>query len=142
MVTSSDILKEIVQLNILKSIDEKIRGQLEEFIKLTINGDTIRSYLAIDAMLKPKVYGILLYILTNARLIKIEITKDVDISSSSFFLNTLISIDRKLIGEDISSIDIIFQNTSVGLRYPVSNKKIADFFQTVEKAKTGDAPKS
>ena len=84
------------------------------------------------ANLKPKTPGILLYVLTNVRLIKIEIP---NINSTSYFLNTMTNIDRKLIENNRLSINIIFHNTSVGLTYPIENKKITEFFQKIEELK-------
>lgn len=130
------ILENLFALNNLKvtAVINK-KEKIIEFIKSTINGDKIKTYLAINAHVKPKVLGALLYVLTNVRLIKIEIDKEGSISSSSFFLDKMVSVDRKLIGDNISSIDVIFQNTSIGLRYPISDTKITDFFQTIEQLK-------
>ncbi len=136
----SDIMQAVYNLN-----DPKIEWyyekneQDEEFIKTTINGDEIKEYLPVLANLKPKMPGILLYVLTNVRLIKIEISKNEKINSISYFLNTMTTIDRKIIENDRLSINIIFQNTSVGLTYPLNNKVITEFFQKIEelKAKKG-----
>lgn len=135
-ITFNQISERVFKLDNPKiiTIDNRDK-QISEFIQTTINGDETKAYLAINAYLKPKNLGVLLYILTNVRLIKIEIGENEGINSSSFFLSKMISIDRKLIGKDISSIDIIFQNTSVGLRYSVFRKEITDFFQTIEQLK-------
>ena len=120
-------------------IDNKddIKPQIEEFIRVAVNGDTIKAYLPIKANLQPQKPGILLYVLTNVRLIKFEIDKDGKINSSSFFLKTMTNIERKSIDKDNVSVDIVFQNLTVGLSYPVSKKEITEFFQTVETAQVG-----
>ena len=45
------------------------------------------------------------------------------------------TIDRQLIDKNKISINIIFQNTSVGLTYPSDNIEITEFFQTIEELK-------
>jgi hypothetical protein len=128
-----NIYKEVFELENPKiSIENKRKEQIEEFIKTTINGDDIKTFLAINAILRAKISGVILYILTNVRLIKIEIEEKDNINSSSFFLKTITSIDRKIIDRKTVSIDIIFQGTSLGLKYPIDNKKITEFFQAIE----------
>jgi len=134
----NSIYKEIFELKNPKVfIGNKEDEQLKEFIKTTINGDDIKEYLAINAYVRAKTLGIILYILTGVRLIKIEISEGDGVNSSSFFLNTMTSIDRKIINKDTFSIDIIFQTTSLGLRYSVKDKKITNFFQSIEQLKAG-----
>ncbi len=116
---------------------DDIKPQIEEFIRVAVNGDTIKTYLPIKANLQPQKLGILLYVLTNVRLIKFEIDKDGKINSSSFFLKTMTNIERKSIDKDNVSVDIVFQNAVVGLRYAIANKKITEFFQMVETAQAG-----
>ena len=84
--------------------------------------------------LQTKQLGVVLYVLTNTRLIKIEINDHTN--SSSFFLNTITSIERKIINKESISIDIMFQNSSLGLSYPIKNKKITSFFQNIEQLKS------
>jgi hypothetical protein len=139
-ITASDILQAVCDLN-----DPNIgwcyekNTQDEEFIKATINGDEVKAYLPIIANLKPKTLGTLLYILTNVRLIKIEISSAEKINSMSYFLNSMTNIDRKLIEENKISVNIIFQNTSFGLTYSIEDRDITEFFQKIEdlKAKKG-----
>src|SRR5215467_13435441 len=96
----NQIIDEIFKLDSPKIINgEKRKQEIKEFTTITINGDTITKYLVINANIKPRMPGALLYILTNVRLIKIEIGKEAGINSSSFFLSTMTSIERKLLGE-------------------------------------------
>lgn len=130
------IFNEIFNLANSEILNNSKEEDIKKFVKTTVNGDKIKSYLVIKAYLKPKNLGIILYVLTNARLIKIEISETENINSSSFFLGSITSIERKIIDKDTFSIDIIFQNTSLGLRYPVNNNTITDFFQKIEHLKT------
>jgi hypothetical protein len=132
----NNIYDEVFKLENPKiSIENNRDEEIKEFIKTTINGDSIDTHLTINAYLKHKILGVILYILTSVRLIKIEIEKEDGISSTSFFLSTMTSIDRKMINKDTFSIDIVFQTTSLGLRYDINNKKITDFFQKIEQSK-------
>ena len=126
-----EIIKDIFELDSPK-INEDRRSQIQNFIKAVVNGDNIQAYLIINANLKQDKEGALVYILTNARLIKIEIAKEKEISSSSFFLNSIISVSRKLNDDDQASIEVIFQNDSFGLTYSSKDQEITDFFQKVD----------
>ena len=132
MSTLNQIIKDIFELDDPK-IEENRRDQIQDFIKKVINGDSVQGHLVIDANLKNKKEGVLVYILTNARIIKIEISEGI--SSQSFFLNALVSVGRKL-EKDQEEVEVIFQNTSFGLRYyPEEDEKISQFFQKIDQVK-------
>ena len=136
--TINDIMEAVYALNTPNlGWNYERNTQDEELIRIVINGDEIREYLPIIANITPKNPGILLYILTNARLIKIEISKKEKITSISYFLNIMISIDRKNLENNRMSINIIFHNTSVGLTYNMENRNITEFFQKIEEFKAG-----
>lgn len=136
-ITYNQIFDNIFKLATLEILNNNKKEDIKKFVKTTVNGDEIKSYLAIKAYLKPKKnLGIILYVLTNVRLIKIEISEIENINSSSFFLGSITSVERKIIDKDTVSIDIIFQNTSLGLRYPINNNTITNFFQKIEQLKT------
>jgi hypothetical protein len=126
------IIAEIFQLDSPK-IEETRREQLLEFITSAVNGDTPITQLVINASVDEKNKGAIIYILTNLRLIKIDVAPK-EIKSSSFPLNTLIGIDRKLIDSDQIEFSVSFQNGSFGLRYSQDLKNITDFFQKIELA--------
>lgn len=128
--TLDAIVAEIFQLDSPK-IDETRIEQVSEFLTSAVNGDTPITQLVINASVDEKNKGVIIYILTNLRLIKVDIAPK-EIKSSSFPLNTLIGVDRKLIGGDQIEFSISFQNGSFGLRYSQDLKNITDFFQKIE----------
>ena len=123
------IVAEVFQLDSPK-IEQK-KEQVSEFIGSAINGDTSKAYLVINASVNESNKGAIIYILTNLRLIKIDIAPK-EIKSSSFPLNTFIGVDRKLIDNDQTEFSVAFQNGSFGLRYSQDLKNITDFFQKIE----------
>ncbi len=77
--------------------------------------------------------GIVVYILTNVRLIKMDIGIKSAIQSSSFILDSIINIERKLLDADRMQVRILFLNDAFGLRYPVSDIKASNFFQSLDR---------
>ncbi len=130
--TIDAIVAEVFQLDSPK-IDQTRKGQVSEFITSAVNGDTPNTHLVINASVDENNTGAIIYILTNLRLIKVDIALK-EIKSSSFRLNTLIGIDRKLIDDDQIEFSVAFQNGSFGLRYSQDLKNITDFFQKIEMA--------
>lgn len=126
------IVTEVFKLDSPK-IDQTRKEQVSEFITSAVNGDTPITHLVINASVDENNKGAIVYILTNLRLIKVDIAPR-EIRSSSFPLNTLIGIDRKLIDSDQIEFSIAFQNGSFGLRYSQDLKNITDFFQKIELA--------
>lgn len=125
----TEIIEDIFKLN--TSIDNTREKQINDFIFSAVNGDNPISHLVIDANLGNNNKGIIAYILTNLRLIKIDIGEK-EIESTSFPLSTIIGIERKLIEDNRAQFSIAFQNGSFGLRYSQDNKKINDFFQKID----------
>jgi len=111
------------------------REKLFNFIKLTVNGDSPTDYLIINANLSNDEEGIVVYILTNVRLIKMDIGIKSAIQSSSFILDSIINIERKLLDADRMQVRILFPNDAFGLRYPVSDIKASNFFQSLDQAR-------
>jgi len=128
------ILDEIFKLNLPK-IDESRRDVIHNFIATTINGDNPSSYLAVNAGLSENKEGVISYILTDKRLIKIDIDSKGSAESLTYPLNTIIGVERKL-DQDRILFNISFQKGSFGLEYPQSSKKITDFFQEIENLAT------
>lgn len=125
----NSVLSEICSLN--NKISDQRKEQYRAFIESTVNGDTPITHLTIDANLAKDKPGIIIYILTNVRLIKIELGLD-EIKSSGFLLDKLVVVERKIIDDDKAEVLIKFDNDSFGLRYPIKNQKITDFFQQVD----------
>ena len=130
--TLEAIVAEVFQLDSPK-IEQIRKEQVSEFITSAVNGDTPNAYLVINASVDENNKGAIIYILTNLRLIKIDVAPK-EIKSSSFPLNTLIGVDRKLIDSDQIEFSISFQNGAFGLRYSQDLKNITDFFQKIEPA--------
>lgn len=128
------ILDEIFQLK-APAIDCSRRPQISEFIKSNVNGDTPREYLVINCNFGKEKKGALVYILTDVKLLKIQIDEK-DLSSSSPHLSTIININKKLKEEGRAHIEIQFQNDSMGLEYSANNQQINGFFQEVDLAIT------
>lgn len=118
-------------------IAETRREEIRSFIKTTVNGDEIKAYLPTDANLKDR-RGILVYILTNRRLIKVEID-DKEITSAFYFLTAMTGVERKLVEGNKASVQVSFQNGSMGLRYSATNQTITEFFQKVEQVRSDGA---
>ncbi len=111
------------------------RDQITDFVTTAVNGDEPRDHLALNAMLSANNTGVILYILTNFRLIKIDIGAN-DILSNSFHLTALIGAERKFINPDLIQFSLSFPNGSFGLKYSPTDKKITDFFQLIDQAST------
>lgn len=138
MSSKEENLKTIVED--IQKLDTPILGDMRkakicDFVISTINGDTPTAHLIIGANLGDNNRGIIIYILTNLRLIKIDIDTN-EVKSISFPLDTMIGIERKLIDGDLAQFSIAFQNSTFGLRYSPDDKKITDFFQKVDQART------
>ncbi len=122
------------------SINAAKQGDIGEFLKINVNGDSIKSYLVISANFSKDRSGALVYILTDARLIEISVKDTGEIESSSFKLETMVGVSRKL-DEGKMQVRVAFQgDKTVGLRYPITNNKITDFFQKIdqEQAESGN----
>ena len=117
------------------SIAKSRHPQIHGFIESAINGDTPQDYLVINSTLGKDRKGALVYILTNARLLKISIDEKI-IESSSPSLNTIINIDKKLLEDSRAQIAIYFQNDFFGLSYSANDQKINEFFQKVDQSRT------
>ncbi len=125
------ILQDIFSLN-SPAIEKLAENKLLGFIKLTINGDTLKEYFAINANLVNGEEGVVVYIITDTRLIKIDISTKGEAESSSFLLSSIINIQRKLLDNERAETQILFQNDSFGLRYQSSDTKVSNFFQELD----------
>ncbi len=128
------IIDDIFRLN-NPIINTARKQQIDNFIISAVNGDNPTAHLIISANLGENNKGVIIYILTDLRLIKIDIDAK-EITSSSFPLNTLIGIERKLIDDDLTQFTIAFQNGTFGLRYSQDDHKITNFFQRLTRAET------
>ncbi len=101
-----------------------------EFLDSAVNGDTPISSLTVDANLTKDIPGIIVYILTNKRIIKVDIDAK-EIQASNYPISQIINVRRKLI-ENESEVIIEFENESFGLKYPKEKTEITKFFELVE----------
>lgn len=127
-----NIINQIFSIDVPK-IDESRKDKVRGFIKTTINGDTTQLSLVISASLGKDKRGILVYVLTDARLIKITIEEAQEMQSSSLKLDTIIDVQYKLIEADNAAVEVISKSGSMGLRYSAKKQNILDFFQEVDK---------
>lgn len=131
----NEIIQDIFSIDSLK-IDDSRKLQIRDFIISAVNGDNPTAHLAINVKLGENKNGIIAYILTNLRLIKIDIDEK-ELQSSSFPLDTIIGIERKLIdGGERAAFSISFQNGSFGLKYSPLEQKITEFFQKIDHSRT------
>ncbi len=136
MADEASINSLLEKIYILKDpqIEESRKQELQDFIKTTINGDTIEASLPINANLGKDNRGALVYVITNLRLIKFEIDAK-EIKSVSFPIDTITGIERTL-DKDRATIQITFPNNSIGLKYSANNQIITNFFQKVDQLRT------
>ena len=120
------ILQEIFELE--ESVIDKTREpELRDSITRAVNGDMPQKHLVINID-----ETAVIYILTNLRIIVIDIDA-TKIQSSSFVLNAITNIQtEKLLEEGTVETRIVFQNNSFGLIYPIDDKKASDFFQAID----------
>lgn len=109
------------------------QDKLRHFVTITINGDAPVNHLAINTNLSNGKEGVVVYILTNKRLIKIDIGDKIQ--SSSFILDSIINIERELLDDDRIQIKILFSNDSFGLRYPATDTQASNFFQSLDQSR-------
>ena len=128
-----DIVADVFEVETPPDISRQ--DQITDFVTTAVNGDDPIDHLALNAMLSANVRGVILYILTNFRLIKIDIGK-TEILSSSYHLAAMIGAERKYIDSDLIQFSISFPNGSFGLKYSPTDKKITAFFQKVDQAST------
>jgi len=115
-------------------IDDSRKQIITDFVVGAINGDEPVSDLVLNANLDDNTKGVIAYILTNFRLVKIDIDSN-EIQAKSFFLNTIIGIERKIIN-DYEQFSISFQNGSFGLRYSLKDQNFTKFFQQIDQVRS------
>jgi hypothetical protein len=138
MTQKTDDIKSLVS-QILSIKAEEVgpvdEAKLEDFLVSAVNGDEfdLSGSLVIPAQLSKDKSGVLVYVLTSAKLLKIQIDKE-GFQSSSAFLNQIFSVDRSLTIEGRAAVEIKFGQESFGLRYSPKHEAITKFFTRVEEA--------
>lgn len=128
------ILDEIFAQKV-SSVQENRRNDLYSFMNLVINGDQLNHYIVISARVTKEEDGVLVYLISETRLLKFDITsKEV---SSSFKLDDIsgITYSRE---QEKRSIDVFIKDSKwFGLQYDKSDAaKIEDFFQKLDDLRT------
>ncbi len=127
------ILTEITALGKTVGIlddQEKIR----QFLNNEINGDTLVDQLVISAVLSKDRYGLLVYLLTSAKFVKIEIDKE-KVQSYSCYLKEVTGVSRSLLTSSAGNnaqVSVEFPQGNFGLQYPANTGNIDSFFQKVD----------
>ena len=134
MIAKEELLNSIID-DIFKldspPVDVGRRKQIGEFVISSVNGDNPVAHLVTNATLGENNKGAIVYILTDLRLIKVDIGAK-EIKSNSFPVYTIIGVERKLLDDGRSQFSVSFQSGSFGLKYSQDDKKITDFFQKIE----------
>ncbi|MGD0168513.1 MAG: hypothetical protein ABSE54_02195 [Smithella sp.] len=115
-------------------IDDK--ENIQRFITKEINGDDLIAYLVIGANLSKDRDGVLVYLLTSAKIVKIEIDKE-QVQSFSSYLKEVTGVNRTLLNNpsgNSARIVVEFLQGSFGLRYSAGDEIIDSFFQKVDEA--------
>jgi hypothetical protein len=129
------IMAEIINLYNAQIEDERTQ-QIRKFIDSTVNGDAIQAHLTISANLDETKKGIIIYIVTNLRMIKVDVNKVTEeITSSIFPIDTITGIERKLLKDGKAQVKILFPNSFFGLIYRSDDEAVNDFFQKIDLAR-------
>jgi len=111
------------------------RESLSSILSSAINGDEIINHIALKAFLSKDRIGILAYILTNAKVIKLEIDPK-ETKAFTFYLKDMTGVNRTIPNQvdqdNMAAINFEFKDDSFGLHYPSSSKDLDVFFRKIE----------
>jgi len=128
------ILKQILALE-GKAVKRIEQPKLEAFLNSVLNGDHLTNSLVLGATIGKDKHGIIVYLLTNIRVIRIRITDD-GFDSSDIYLKQVTSINRGLLtqseGGNDAEVRIESAQGIFGLRYRTGKEKIEEFFSSLE----------
>jgi hypothetical protein len=125
-----EILDKVFNLDSPK-IDKSREKQISDFLEITINGDEIKESLVINVTFGKDRAGAGIYVLTNVRLIRINV-EPTEIKSSDFFLNK-INIEWKVSDGNRTEIKVSAGTAFINLVY--SDQENTDFFKKVDQAR-------
>lgn len=135
MVDIEPIINEITNAGKDVGIVDDKEG-IQQFLTKEINGDNLIDYLVLGASLGKDRDGLLVYLLTTAKIVKIEIDKE-KVQSSSSYLKEITGVNRTLLTNtqgNNAQVSIEFPQGKFGLQYPSAFEKIDTFFQKVDEA--------
>ncbi len=110
------------------------KATLEPFLTSVINGDEVVDSIVFPATLREGRKGVLGYILTTTKVIKIEIDEK-ESKSSPVYLRDVLAVTRTFpgpTGSDRAKVLVEVAQGSFGLSYPVNNQTIDQFFRRVD----------
>ncbi len=107
------------------------KGSFSSFVKSVVNGDSVVDFLVLSAALKNGKHGLISFILTNSKLIRISVSGNDDFSSDTAYLNQITGIQKSAKGGK-AKIIVEFSQDSLGLSYPIGDLDIERFFQAVD----------
>ena len=130
------ILDEIMSLG--KGLQLSLNKEnIRQFLIKEINGDGLTDYLVISAFLSKDKEGLLVYVLTTAKIVKIQIDKNSNLESYGAYLKEVTGVNRKLVSSSVGNnaqVVVDFSHGSFGLQYPTNQSNIDTFFQKVDQA--------
>ncbi len=112
------------------------QAKFETFLQSAVNGDDLISYLAVATCFGDNQPGILLYLLTSSRIIKIEMDA-TRMQASPAYHTQVVGISRSLLSDTEAEYDaqvvVNFTQGSFGLKY-TTDPTIDEFFNQVDQA--------
>jgi hypothetical protein len=133
MADIEQIIKEITNTGETVGIVDDKDG-IRQFLTKEINGDTLIDHLVIGASLGKDRDGLLVYLLTTAKIVKIEIDKE-KVQSFSSYLKEVTGVNRTLLNNaqgNNAQVSVEFPQGKFGLQYPGNLTNIDSFFQKVD----------
>lgn len=108
------------------AVDKSRHQEVRDFVIRAINGDDPKRHLVINIDETASIY-----ILTNLRVIKVDIDAK-KIWSSSFVLSGITIETEKLRDDANMQTKLLFQGNSFGLIYPLGDEEPSRFFQAID----------
>lgn len=121
-----------------KAVPSVDHAKFEAFLQSVLNGDQeVKASIAFGAMLSKGGGGIVTYLLTEARLIRIRIDEKGDFDSADIYVTKIIGVNRQVSSsqphkENDAEVKVVTDKGFFGLQYVSSDKEIEDFFSQVE----------
>lgn len=115
------------------------RQKIESFIRSNVNGDILIGFIVIDGVFgKDDESCVIIYVLTNGKLLKVRIEKNNKFTATGVFLNQITKVEKTLQpdegeGESAKAIVDFTQGRFNLIYYPPFNE-IDGFFQKVDQA--------
>ena len=121
-----------------KAVQSIDRTKFETFLQSVLNGDQeVKASIAFGATLGKGGNGIVAYLLTEARLIRIRIDDKGDFDSADIYITKIVGVNRQLSSsqsneENDAKVKVVTDKGFFGLEYVSSDTEIENFFSQVE----------